>query len=50
MMLASGNRSVARAARGEIEDALGPHITRWPWSPRLSHWVDALLALEERDA
>jgi hypothetical protein len=36
----------ARAARAQIEtflDAAG-----WPWSSRLSLWVDALVVLEER--
>jgi hypothetical protein len=43
--------SKARAARGAIESALGPDVRRWPWSRRLSLWLDALVVLEEvRDA
>jgi hypothetical protein len=37
----------ARAARGEIEAALGPDVSLWPWSPALSRWLDVLLVLEE---
>ena len=35
-----------RAARNEAECALAPD--GWPWSRRLSLWMDALLDLEER--
>jgi len=38
----------ARAARREVEDALGPAVRGWPWSSlRLSRWLDALLTIEE---
>jgi hypothetical protein len=37
----------ARAARGELEDLIGPSVSEWPWARRLSLWVDALLMLEE---
>lgn len=42
--------SVARAARGEVELALGPDIRTWRWSQRISGWVDALVLLEEAAA
>jgi hypothetical protein len=35
----------ARAARRQVEEALGG--AGWPWSRRLSLWLDALLMLEE---
>jgi hypothetical protein len=35
----------ARAARGQIELALDGAV--WPWSPRLSAWIDALVVIEE---
>jgi hypothetical protein len=35
----------ARAARGQIEDVL--HATGWPYSTRLSLWLDALVILDE---
>lgn len=38
----------ARAARAEIEAALD--ATRWPWSRRLSLWLDALVIREESAA
>lgn len=38
----------ARAARGEIEAALEDR--GWPWSWRLSVWLDALVVLEESGA
>jgi len=38
----------ARAARRDVEEAL--EYAGWPWSRRLSLWVDALLVLEEPDA
>jgi hypothetical protein len=37
----------ARAARAIVEAALGPDVRSWPWSLRLSRWLDALLVLEE---
>jgi hypothetical protein len=38
--------SEARAARRVLEAAL--QHAGWPfWNPRLSHWLDALVALEE---
>ncbi len=37
--------SQARDARAEIERALDAH--GWPWSRRLSLWLDALVHLEE---
>jgi hypothetical protein len=36
----------SRAARRVVEDALDAH--GWPWSLRLSRWLDALVVLEER--
>ncbi len=33
----------ARSARGQLEDALGPDVRTWPWSLRLSFWLDALV-------
>jgi hypothetical protein len=36
----------ARAARGLIELALD--ACGWPWSRRLSLWLDALVIVEER--
>ena len=36
----------ARDARATLEDALD--AAGWPWSRRLSFWLDVLLALEER--
>lgn len=35
----------AHAARAEVEVALD--LAGWSWSWRLSHWIDALVALEE---
>jgi len=35
----------AKAARGEIEAALD--ASGWPWSRRLSLWLDALVLMEE---
>ncbi len=35
----------ARGARGEIEAALD--ATGWPWSLRISRWLDLLLIFEE---
>jgi hypothetical protein len=38
----------ARAARGDLEDALGLDVAAWPpWSRALSRWIDALVILEE---
>jgi hypothetical protein len=39
------NSMEARIARGEIESALDD--VAWPWSLRLSRWIDALSVLEE---
>jgi hypothetical protein len=38
-------RRQARAARGQVEDALDAN--GWPWSLRLSRWLDALITIEE---
>lgn len=35
----------ARPARAEIETALD--AVGWPWSARLSRWLDCLLLIEE---
>jgi hypothetical protein len=35
----------ARAARGQVEAAL--EAAGWPWSARLSAWIDVLVVLEE---
>ena len=37
--------ALARDARRELEDALD--ATGWPWSERLSRWLDALITTEE---
>ncbi len=37
--------ALARAARRDLECALAAH--EWPWSPRLSAWLDCLRVLEE---
>jgi hypothetical protein len=37
--------TAARAARGDVEDALAAQ--GWPWSPRLSWWLDVLIVIEE---
>lgn len=39
----------ARCARGDVERALDTLAVggRWPWHPRLSAWLDALLIIEE---
>ncbi len=39
-------RREARAARGELESLLGDCVSTWPWSSRLSWWLDCLLVLE----
>lgn len=38
-------RAAAHAARRQIEDTLAAN--GWPWSRRLSLWIDALILLEE---
>jgi hypothetical protein len=38
-------RRAARAARAIAEAALD--LAGWPWSLRLSRWLDALIILEE---
>jgi hypothetical protein len=42
-------RQEARAARAEIEAALdrAGSGSCWPWSRRLSRWIDLLAVLEE---
>jgi hypothetical protein len=40
--------AIARATRGVVEDALDS--AGWPWSRRLSLWLDALLIIEENGA
>lgn len=40
-----GPRQQARAARAVVEAALAS--AGWPWSRRLSLWIDALVLLEE---
>jgi hypothetical protein len=40
----------ARAARSQIEHALGPDVRRWSWSSGVSRLLDLWLVLEERDA
>lgn len=40
--------SDTQLARAEIEDAVAG--AGWPWSRRLSRWIDALLVLEEGGA
>ena len=39
-------RDEAKEARADIEDALD--TSGWPWSRRLSLWLDTLLGIEER--
>ena len=39
----------ARAARGQVEDALGHDVRRWPWTLGASRLIDLWLAIEERD-
>jgi hypothetical protein len=41
----ASRRRHAHAARREIEDAL--ELAGWPWSLRLSLWLDYLLMVEE---
>jgi hypothetical protein len=38
--------ALARAARGVTEAALD--AAGWPWSRRISLWLDALVVLEEQ--
>ncbi len=38
-------QALSRAARGELERALDG--LGWPWSRRLSSWLDCLLTIEE---
>jgi hypothetical protein len=40
----------ARAARGELEALLGVRASEWPWTRRLSLWLDALLLVLEEAA
>lgn len=40
----------ARAARGEVEAAMGASVSDWPWSRPLSLWIDALVLIEESAA
>jgi len=41
-------QAAARAACGIVEAALD--VAGWPWSRRLSLWLDALLVIEEGGA
>lgn len=43
--MTASRRREARAARCQVEAALD--ATGWPWSRRLSRWLDALILLEE---
>jgi len=43
------HRRQARTARAVVEDALGEDVASWPWSPRLSRWIDALVVPSEVD-
>lgn len=45
MSSVSSAAMLARAARREVEEALVAN--HWPWSRRISLWLDALVALEE---
>jgi hypothetical protein len=36
----------ARAVRRELEESLGGRVSDWPWSARLSRWLDVLLVIE----
>jgi hypothetical protein len=40
-----GRTRQAQAARGQLELALD--FAGWPWSRRLSLWIDCLVILEE---
>jgi hypothetical protein len=44
----SGVGFTARHARGELEQTLAAN--GWPWSRRVSLWIDALVLLEEGGA
>lgn len=46
--IAYEGREQARAARRDVEAALD--VAGWPWSLRLSRWVDLLVTIEERGA
>lgn len=46
----NAGKAEARAARRQIETALGPDVRRWPWSIGVSRLLDLWLVLEERDA
>jgi len=48
MPVGSDRRRHAQAARKQIEVALAG--TGWPWSRRLSLWIDLLIVLEEASA
>jgi hypothetical protein len=39
--------TIARACLARCEQALGPDVARWPWSRRLSLWLDTLILLAE---
>jgi hypothetical protein len=39
------NVALARAARADVEAALD--VAGWPWSRRLSTWLDALVIIIE---
>jgi hypothetical protein len=43
-------RAAARDARGQIEQALGPDVRRWPWAIGASRLIDLWLALDQCDA
>jgi len=43
--VSSGQALEARHARGQIEAAVD--AAGWPWSRRLSFWIDLLLLIEE---
>jgi hypothetical protein len=46
----NARKAEARAARGQIESALGPDVRRWPWSISVSRLLDLLIVLEEAGA
>jgi hypothetical protein len=39
----------ARAARGQVENALGSDVRRWPFTIGASRLIDLWIVLEERD-
>lgn len=47
-LTSSPMQALARAGRAQIEAALDR--AGWPWSPRLSLWLDGLLTIEEGQA